>query len=112
MNALITPPHRPEFATVQLAADLLKLEEDWLALEHRANRPNALGTLSDLNRTHLLVVYRFECAAIRKHLIDGEVTFDTALTVHRILDAAFHVARRALNGLPPAEPCSYCEVCS
>lgn len=112
MTELVTPPRRPEFASVQLAADLLKLEEDWLALEHRAQRPNALGTLSDLNRTHLLVVYRFECAAIRKHLIDGEVTFDTALVVHRILEAAFHVVRRALNGLPPAEECTHPEVCS
>lgn len=102
MTDLITPVHRPDFASVQLAADLQKLEEDWLALEHRmVSRPHAVQGMSDLARTHITVVYRFECAAIRRHLIDGQVSFDTAKVVRDILEAAFHVVRRALNGLPP-----------
>lgn len=103
MNDLITPTHRPDFASVQLAADLQKLEEDWLRLEHRMQRPHALTGMNDLARTHMTVVYRFECAAVRRHLIDGQVSFDAAKTVRDVLEAAFHVVRRAVNGLPPLD---------
>lgn len=104
----VTPTARPDFATVALCSDLMKLEEDWLRLEHRAQRPNALGELGDLGRTHLLAVYRLQCASLRANLHDNAISFGTAVVVHRQLEAAFHVARRALNGIP--EPDSFAPV--
>lgn len=102
MTDLITPTHRPDFASVQLAADLQKLEEDWLALEHRmTSRPTALDGMSDLARVSMASVFRLQCASTRRNLIDGKISFDIAKVVRDVLEAAFNVVRRAINGLPP-----------
>ena len=96
---------RPTFAEVSLANDLRKLEEDYLLLEHRSRRPSALAITSDLERTALLAQFRIQCATARAQLLDGALSFDIVLVITRMLEACFHVARRAINGLD--EPIPY-----
>lgn len=96
---------RPTFAEVSLANDLRKLEEDYLLLEHRARRPSAIHIRSDLERVALITQFRFQCATARAKLLDESLSFEIVLVIARMLEAAFHVARRALNGLD--EPIPY-----
>lgn len=101
MTDLVTPVHRSEFATVQLAADLLKLEEDWLRLSHRASRPGPMHPLDTIEHENLIGEFKFVTHMTREELMGGLIRFDVAIVSMRMLEAAFHVARRALNGLDP-----------
>ncbi len=99
--------HRPDFAEVMLANDLRKLEEDWLALENVAMRKCAVDFPSDLNRAHVFAYGRVECTLARTHLIEGKITWHVAKLKRDMIEAAFHVARRSINGLEPIafSPC-------
>lgn len=90
---------RPTFAEVSLANDLRKLEEDYLLLEHRSRRPSALDIRGDIDRVALLAQFRMQCATARAQLVDGALSFEIVLVITRMLEACFHVARRAINGL-------------
>lgn len=93
--------HRPDFADVMLANDLRKLEEDWLALEKRAQANASMDFPSDLNRAHVFAYGRVECTLARTHLIEGKITWHVARLKRDMIEAAFHVARRSINGLDP-----------
>jgi len=95
--------HRPDFASVTLANDLRKLEEDWLALEATAMRKAAIDYPSDLNRAHVFAYGRVECTLARTHLIEGVITWHVARLKRDMLEAAFHVARRDINGDEPEQ---------
>lgn len=90
---------RLTFAEVSLANDLRKLEEDYLLLEYRSRRPSALDIRGDLDRVALLAQFRMQCATARHQLVEGSLSFEIVLVISRMLEAAFHVARRAINGL-------------
>lgn len=99
---------RPEFASIQLAADLMKLEEDWLRLGHRALRPNALDTrrnheLSETEFVAMFTDFTVQTRLTRQRVIDGTISFAVAVALSRAIEAAFHAVRRSLNGdLPDA----------
>lgn len=95
--------HRPDFASVTLANDLRKLEEDWLGLEARLQRPHHINIDGDLDRVHLIQLWRIQSGVVSRHLVEGSVTFDVAKTVAAMLEAAFDVARRAINGIDHIE---------
>ena len=99
--------HRPDFASVTLANDLRKLEEDWVRLEHVAMRKAAVDYPTDLNRSHIFASHRIACTVARTHLIEGVITWHVARLKRDMLEAAFHVARRDIDGLDPIpySPC-------
>lgn len=99
--------HRPDFASVTLANDLRKLEEDWLKLEQVALRNGTMDYPSDLNRAHVFAYGRVECTLARTHLIEGKITWHVARLKRDMIEAAFHVARRDVAGLDPIpySPC-------
>ncbi len=104
---------RPEFAHVSLATDLLKLEEDYMRLQHRAQArshsvvPIGLKNLNRDELARLIGGWANQCHLTRTWLMDGRVSFDCAKVIKDMAEAAFHVARRALSGLDPDEPVPY-----
>jgi hypothetical protein len=93
--------HRPDFASVTLANDLRKLEEDWLRLESTALSKSAAEFGTHLHRSHIFAYARVECTLARTHLIEGVITWDIARLKRDMLEASFDVARRDINGLAP-----------
>lgn len=104
---------RPEFATVALATDLMRLEEDYRRLEHRAaTRPQTVIPIglkdpSPDELARMFVGFANQCRLTRLWLMDGRVSFDCAKVVKDMAEAAFHVARRALSGFDPDQPVPY-----